>query len=288
MAATPVSTKEKNMKKAKIAVITWTYGIDDLETLFAKIKETGFEAVQFSGNYRVHRANDVVATAQKYDIEILSYDPMSFKPFDDEKLTLKDAVKHYSDVIEYAKAIGAPMATLQGLSYWTKEISDYEKAIQFIIEAVRQLDKVAQNLNITLTYEACNQYEIPWVQTADELLRIHSESNAKKLLLVLDSFHMNICETDMLSPLRKIGKLLHSYHVSDSGRSGIGSGHIDYVAQYKVLQEIGFDGYVFFEFVLPEIRPYKLPMNEKQMEKSIQQNKYSIQLWNAIAESSIK
>tara|TARA_R110000868_G_C10965146_1_gene769009 strand:+ start:2059 stop:2880 length:822 start_codon:yes stop_codon:yes gene_type:complete len=273
------------MKKAKIAVITWTYGIEDLETLFSTIRATGFEAVQFCGDHKTYHPTDVVAKAQKYGIEILTFDPTNYKPDESENPTLENAVKHYTEILGFAKAIGTPVATLQGISVWTKDIKDYEKAMQFIIEAVRRLDKVAQNLHIALTYEACNQYEIPWVQTADELLRIYRESQAKNLLLVLDSFHMNICETDMLSPLRKIGKLLHSYHVSDSGRGGIGTGHIDYVAQYKVLQEIGFDGYVFFEFVLPEIRPYKLPMNEKQMEQFIQQNKYSIQLWNAIAES---
>ncbi len=272
------------MNKAKIAVITWIFGIDNLESLFYKIKETGFDAVQFCGDYRKHKATDVVEIAKKYNIDILTYDPICYKPFKNEKLNLQDAVKHYTDVIQYAKSIGTQVATIQGISYWTKDIKEYEDAMQFIIEAVRQLDNVAQKFNITLTYEACNHYELPWVQTADELLRIHNESQAKNLFLVLDSFHMNICETDMQQPIKKIGSLLHSYHISDSGRGGIGTGHIDYIAQYNTLQEIHFNGYVFFEFVLPEIRPYKYPMNEKQMEEFVFQCKRSIRIWKAIVE----
>lgn len=271
-----------NMRKAKIAVISWTYGLDDLETLFFSIRDTGFNAVQFCGDHKKYDPAAVVATAKKYEVDILAYDPMNYKPAEGETLTLPNAVKHYTEVIRYAHAIGAPVATLQGLSYWTKGIKSYAEARSFIIEAVRQLAARAQKLGLTVTYEACNHYELPWIQTADELLHLHREAKADNLKLVLDSFHMNITETDMQEAIRKTGKLLYSYHVSDSGRGGIGTGHIDYVAQAKVLKEIGFDGYVFFEFVLPEVRPYKYPMNQRQTEEFIRQNKYSIQIWNAI------
>lgn len=112
------------------------------------------------------------------------------------------------------------MVCLQGLSNWTKAIVAYQEAMAFIIEVVRRLDQVAAQHHIMMTYEACCHYELPWVQTADELLRIYNESGAKNLKLVLDSFHMNIAETDMLEPIRKIGNLLDSYHISDSGRGG--------------------------------------------------------------------
>lgn len=271
-------------KKAKIATITWTFGIDDLNQLFSRIKSTGFNAVQFCGDVEQYPAADVVRFAKQHDVEILAYDPGACKPPAGQELTIENAVKYFTATIEYAKAIGAEMSCLQGLSNWTTETRDYEDAMRFIIEVTRRLDRVAQQHDITLTYEACCHYELPWVQTADELLRIHRESKAKNLLLVLDSFHMNIAETDMLEPIRKIGKFLHSYHVSDSGRGGIGTGHIDFVAQYKVLQETGFDGYVFFEFAIPEVRPYKFPMNEKQMEEFVRQSKYSMNVWKTIVE----
>ncbi|TRZ43989.1 sugar phosphate isomerase/epimerase family protein [Robertkochia solimangrovi] len=268
--------------KPKVGVITWTYGIKDLETLFSSIKSTGFEAIQFSGDHKFYDPVTVVTLAKKYELDIRVYDPMNYKPCNEEQFTLKDCVSHYQEIIAFAVAIGAPVVTLQGISYWTKEIGNYEKAMDFIIEAVRQLDLIAQNEQITLSYEACNHYELPWVQTAEELLRIYRESKAKNLLLVLDSFHMNICESDMHSPLLKIGDLLHSYHISDSGRGGIGTGHIDYTEQYRTLKEIGFEGYVFFEFVLPEIRPYKYPMNKEQMQEFLGQCRRSLTLWTSI------
>lgn len=279
------NTTTMENKRAKIAIITWTFGIDDLDQLFSKVTSTGFDAVQFCSDVHQYAPAAVVRYAEKYGVRVLSYDPGACKPPAGQQATIENAVEYFTATIEFAKAIGAEMSCLQGLSNWTTETQGYEEAMRFIIEVTRRLDKVAQQHEMTLTYEACCHYELPWVQTADELLRIHRESQAKNLLLVLDSFHMNIAETDMLAPIRRIGKLLHSYHVSDSGRGGIGTGHIDYVAQYKALQETGFDGYVFFEFVIPEVRPYKFPMDEKQMEEFVRQCKYSLNMWKAIVES---
>lgn len=268
---------------ARIAVITWTYGIDDPDELFRRIKATGFDYVQYCGDFRTQDAGAVARAASLHGIGILSYDPPgTIQPPTAADATVDKAVEHFAETFRFARDIGAGMATLQGLSSWTVFIEDYEEAMRFIIEATRRLDPIAARLGLVMTYEACCHYELPWVQTADELLRIHRESGAQHLQLVLDSFHMNIAETDMLEPLRKIGPLLHSYHVSDSGRGGIGTGHIDFVAQYNAMKAFGFDGFVFFELVTAECRPSKLPMNERQMAEFIRQNQYSIRMWNAI------
>nr|WP_269450666.1 sugar phosphate isomerase/epimerase family protein [Stenotrophomonas sp. MMGLT7] len=280
---TAVETSVETRSKARIAVITWTYGIDDPDELFARIKATGFDYVQYCGDFRKQDAAEVARAASRHGITILSYDPPgTIRPESPADGTVEKAVEHFARTFQFARDIGAGMATLQGLSSWTVFIEDYDEAMRFIIEATRRLDAIAGRMGLVMTYEACCHYELPWVQTADELLRIHRESGAQNLQLVLDSFHMNIAEADMLEPLRKVGPLLHSYHVSDSGRGGIGTGHIDFVAQHNAMKTIGFDGFVFFELVIAECRPYKHPMNERQMAEFIRQNQYSIRMWNAI------
>ena len=277
------SIRKSNSKKMKLATISWTFGLDDLDKLFSKVKEIGFEGLQFCGDFEKYPASEVVAKAKEYEIELVSYDPLNCKPDNKEEATLEKSVAFYKKVIDYADALGVPMTTLQGLSFWTINKPDYEDAMQQIIEAVRHLDKYAAEKDILLTYEACCHYETTWVQTADELLRIHKESKVKNVKLVLDSFHMNIGEKDMISPIKDIGgDLLYSYHVSDSGRGGIGTGHIDYISQFKALQEVGFDDLLCFEIVIPECRPYKLPMNDRQMKEFVKQSKYSLKVWKAM------
>ena len=279
--------ENKGMVNMKLAAISWTFGLEDLDELFEKVNSIGYNALQFCGDFKKYSASEVLAVAKKYEVEITSYDPINCKPESDEQATLENSVAFYKKVIDYAEELGAPMATLQGLSFWTINEKDYEKAMLQIIEAVRQLNDYGKQKNILLTYEACCHYETTWVQTADELIRIKEEADADNVKLVLDSFHMNIGEKDMLEPIRKIGgDALYSYHVSDSGRGGIGTGHIDYIAQYNVLKEIGFDDLLCFEIVIPECRPYKLPMNKEQMAEFTRQSKKSLNFWKTMMEES--
>ncbi|MFI2744277.1 sugar phosphate isomerase/epimerase family protein [Zhouia sp. PK063] len=265
----------------QLAAISWTFGLEDLNDLFYNVKEIGYTSLQFCGDFEKYDATAVVAISKEYGVALTCYDPLNCKPKTATDATLQKSVVFYKKVIDYAVAIGAPICTLQGLSFWTKNQPNYDAALQQISEAVLQLSDYAKVKNMLLSYEACNHYEVPQGQTAEELLRIYNGAGRpKNVKLVLDSFHMNITEKDMVNPIKKLGeKLLCSYHVSDSGRGGIGTGSIDYLIQFKTLKQIGFDGLVCFEIVLPECRPNKLPMNEAQLEKFKQQSKNSLTIW---------
>ncbi|WP_053970358.1 sugar phosphate isomerase/epimerase [Mangrovimonas sp. ST2L15] len=277
-------TENKSIKQMTLATISWTFGLDDLDELFTKVKEIGYTGLQFCGDFKKYKAEEVVAKSKEYGIALTSYDPLSCKPDTDEDATLEKSVAFYKQVIDYALALGVPMSTLQGLSFWTKNQPNYEASMEQIAQAVKQLSDYAKGKNILLSYEACCHYEVPQAQTADELLRIYKDAGSpSNVKLVLDSFHMNITEKDMISPIKAIGgDLLYSYHVSDSGRGGIGTGHIDYLAQFNTLKEVGFNDLLCFEIVIAECRPYKLPMNKEQMEEFVKQSKYSLNIWKTM------
>lgn len=268
----------------KLGTVSWTFGLKDLEELFKTVQSLGYEAIQFCGDFREYPAQEVVGMANKYELEISGYDIVNCKPENEADATLAHSVSFYKQVIDYASQIGTNMVTVQGLSFWTSASQSYKEALDQIIEALRQLAPYAAEKNIILTYEACNHYEVPWVHTAAELIKIKQESGAENLKLVLDSFHMNINEKDAEASIALVGaRDLYSYHVSDSGRGGIGTGHIDFNAHYEKLKKVGFDGLVCFEIVVPECRPDKLPMNETQMQAFIQQHQKSLAGWKSYA-----
>ena len=280
------TTTNKNLKAMKLATVSWTFGIDDLDKLFKSASDIGFNGMQFCGDFNKYEADDVLEASKKYGVEVTSYDPLNCKPDSEEEATLENSVAFYKKAIDYAEALKVPMCTVQGLSFWTSNQPNYEAAMQQIINAVATLNDYAKVKNILLTYEACCHYETTWVHTSDELLRIVNESKADNLKLVLDSFHMNRNEKDMIEPINNIGsELLYSYHVSDSGRGGIGTGMIDYKSQFNALQEIGFDDLVCFEIVTPTVRPYKLPMNEEQFAEFEKQSKHSLEVWRNMMNS---
>ena len=172
------------------------------------------------------------------------------------------------------------LPTIQGLSLWTANQPDKAAATAQVVAAVRQLNDYSKSKGLLLTYEACCHYETPCANSAQEVLEILRDSGADNVKVVVDSFHMNIDEKSPEQTLAGFsGEQLYSYHVSDSGRGGIGTGHIDFRAHCNVLRTIGFDGLVCFEFVMPECRPDHLPMTQAQLEKFIAQSRASLAAW---------
>jgi len=102
--------------------------------------------------------------------------------------------------------------------------------------------------------------------------------------LILNSFHMHIEEPDPLEALRKSEKLLFSYQISDSNRSGIGRGQVDFVKHHGVLEEIGFDGPIIIEVVLPELVPGNTPKTALERERLDEEIRRSIRVWENLKE----
>lgn len=67
---------------------------------------------------------------------------------------------------------------------------------------------------------------------------------------------MNIEEAKPSETIRTVGSRLRLYHLADSNRQAVGRGHIDFDAQMRALQDIGYDGPVIVECMMPGPNPY--------------------------------
>jgi D-psicose/D-tagatose/L-ribulose 3-epimerase len=67
------------------------------------------------------------------------------------------------------------------------------------------------------------------------------------VVIHLDTYHMNIEESDLASPVREVGQRLGYVHIGENHRGYLGSGHIDFPAFFGALAEIDYRGPVTFE-----------------------------------------
>ncbi|OHV08910.1 TIM barrel protein [Kushneria phosphatilytica] len=151
-----------------------------------------------------------------------------------------------------------------------------------IVECCRRLDEYASDCGVRLLYEPCNRYEVAMIHTAAEAEALLAEIGSDNIGVLLDSFHMNIEESDPCAALRRLAGRNGIYHISDSGRGGMGTGHIDYIAQHRALQEGGFNGPVAVELVLPHLAPTGLPRNAREQQMLDEQIRHSARIWRAL------
>lgn len=109
----------------------------------------------------------------------------------------------------------------------------------------------AASLGVTVLSEPINHYETNFINTVDDALAFHEEAGSPpNVLLLVDTYHMNLEEVSFEGAIRKAGSNLGYIHLSDSNRRAPGEGHTNFGPVLGALEEVGFNGYIGME-ILP-------------------------------------
>lgn len=267
----------------RLATVSWPLGVNNVDAMMAHAATLRLPGVQYCGDPRACPAERVRKAAAMHHIQIIAIDPLNAAPTRTEQATPEQAIAHYRTLVEYAQATGAGTLTLQGLAQWTKQAANKTEAYAQLLESVREVDAYARECGVTLLYEVCNHYEVPLIHTAREGLALLDAVGSDNIRLILDSFHMNINEPSPVQAILAAGDRLGVYHISDSNRAGIGSGNIDFLAQYRALRQIGFTGDVAIELVLPHLTPMTPPQTEADRRRLDAEIRRSAAVWQALS-----
>jgi D-psicose/D-tagatose/L-ribulose 3-epimerase len=113
--------------------------------------------------------------------------------------------------------------------------------------ALRRVADHASESGITLGLELCNRFETNLLNTANQALAMIDDIDRPNVCVHLDTYHMNIEETDMVSPVLACGDRLGYVHICESHRGYLGSGNVDFGSFFRALSVTGYDGPIVFE-----------------------------------------
>jgi D-psicose/D-tagatose/L-ribulose 3-epimerase len=118
---------------------------------------------------------------------------------------------------------------------------------QHSVDAVGRLAARGQQLGVGLAVEVVNRYESNLINTARQGLVFIDQVGHDNVKVHLDTYHMNIEEPDMFSPVLSCAEELGYVHIGESHRGYLGSGCVDFDSFFRALARIGYDGPVVFE-----------------------------------------
>ena len=115
--------------------------------------------------------------------------------------------------------------------------------------ALHELGPVAAASGTLFLLEPLNRYEQHYLKRLRDGVRvIEAAGNPPGVGVLADLFHMHIEEPNSPQALRDAGtKYVRHLHLADNTRHEPGTGDIDFVAAFRVLNEIGFTGYMAYE-----------------------------------------
>lgn len=114
-------------------------------------------------------------------------------------------------------------------------------------KALKDLCAYAEDKDATLLLEPINRYETDFIHSSQDALRCIEKTGSRNMKLLLDTYHMNIEETDIDEAFIKAKEHLSYVHLADNNRMFPGQGHIDFPSVIKTLKKIGYSGYLSME-----------------------------------------
>jgi sugar phosphate isomerase/epimerase len=115
------------------------------------------------------------------------------------------------------------------------------------IEGLRPLAERAERSGARIFVEPLNRYQNDVCVTIADATRFRDAIGSPAVLVVGDTFHMNIEEADMGASLAEAGERLGYVQMADSQRFEPGAGHIDFSSIFSALAGIGFAGDIGLE-----------------------------------------
>lgn len=180
-----------------------------------------------------------IGTGMGYTVDQLSLT-------DDNKQIRKLALERLIDHIDLGAILncGVIIGSMRGRIAGRKLYKTYEN---YCLDGMKRLSEYAGARAVPLFLESINRYELNYLNTVEQTLAVIEKLASTGLKILVDTFHMNIEEPDIVESILLCGKHLGHVHLADSNRFYPGAGHIDFKAVIRALHSLNYQGFAALE-----------------------------------------
>ncbi len=149
------------------------------------------------------------------------------------------AVQRLKDQLDLGVQMNCPIVigSMRGV---IEEGQTFQQVDRRMVESMRELAEHAEKVGGEIVIEAIDRFETNYLKTAADVLELIDKVGSDRVLVHLDTYHMNLEEQDWRSPILRCGKRLGHVHVADNSRNYPGWGLIDFRPILSYLLEIGY------------------------------------------------
>ncbi len=229
----------------------------DFCALARKVAAAGLDVIEVGAGQLVDMSDaelaELKSVCKELNLEIsANLGPPKDKDVSSADPTVRErGIKFLCDIMDQMDKIDCRVLIGAYFNCWPCEFKDLDKPAIWkrSVESLKRVAAYADKLNIDLCLEVLNRFETNLINTCDEGIKFCRDIGSPRAKLLLDTFHMNIEEDDIIEAFRKAGKanLLGHVHVGECNRKLPGMGRMDWVGIGKVLNEIGYDRFVVME-----------------------------------------
>jgi hydroxypyruvate isomerase len=224
---------------------------------FSAAAQAGFKAVEFLFPYE-HRAEDIAAQlkANRLQNVLFNMPPGDWAGGERGMASLPGREAEFragvAQALAYAKALGTPrLHVMAGLLPEGADAANAARHRATFVANLRYACAEAAQHGITIQIEPINTRDIPryFLNTQADAHAIREEVGAANLKVQMDFYHVQIAEGDIAMKVRRY--LPHIGHIQIAGvpeRHEPDTGEINYPYLFRLLDELGYDGWLGCEY----------------------------------------
>lgn len=221
---------------------------------FKAAAQAGFKAVEFLSPYE-HPVHVVEQAAKECDLTVSLFNlPPGDWAAGDRGISCDperraEFRRGVDSALSYAKALGTQH--LHAMAGITPPNTQEDQCRTTLVENLRfAADRLAEH-NVTLLLEAINTRDMPgfFISTQAACYSICHEVEAPNLKMQMDCYHMQVMEGDLTTKLRKYAPWCGHIQIAGCpGRAEPDTGEIRYEDLFRVIDELGYLGWVGCEY----------------------------------------
>jgi D-psicose/D-tagatose/L-ribulose 3-epimerase len=234
----------------------WTSPVDDraLRELAPRIAAWGFDAIEIPveqpGDWSPEKTRDLLAENRLAAAAVLAVTPPGRDLVNTDPDTVRASQDYLRHLIDAAVVIGAP--SVCGPVYaavgrlWPMTVAERQQCYADLRAALEPVAYYAAERGIRIGLEALNRYETSVLNTMAQTLEA-LDGLPDNVGIMLDSYHMNIEESDPYAAVTLAGPRIAHVQVSGSDRGAPGRDHLDWPRWLGALADSGYRGPICIE-----------------------------------------
>ncbi len=234
-----------------ISTHTWMRP-EPIRRTIERMAQTGIEYVELAGEPNWYTSSEVASLLKEYKRKCWGTVTLSLG---ERNLCAKDqgqrerSVEFHKQVVTMSKELGGEITTVVPLTVGKiTPDSTPENEWKWLVEGMKEVYAHAEKEGIKLAIEPLNRFETYLINRGNQALQLAQEVGPN-CGVCLDVFHMNMEESDLYEPFKKIGSKVYNVHLADNNRFACGMGQLDFAKILETIRSIGYTGCLSLEFM---------------------------------------
>lgn len=228
-----------------------------LRKIMEDLKSIGYDGIEpFVRDPKDMDIREFVNLVEKTGLEVAI---VGTAPILEDKLTLTDnsaevrkaAITRIKEIVDFATIFGAKVNI--GKSRGSFPQAKMDEGWKWLQQGMEELCEYAEKKGSAIAIEPQNKKNLNNLNTTQEALQWIESTGIGNLLILLDTFHMNVEDISIVASLVEASAKNCHIHIADSNRGIPGQGSINFIEILKILKALKYDGYLSLEIIqLPD------------------------------------